>query len=284
MSNHFKEHFSSENKAKVDKICVGVKSLNGFNIKEDHRPYAQPGLGFMFCDPLNEDTNKQIEFLESLTSSYIIGATSGAGKSHLLYQFAKDRYSFFLQCTLPEDAKPCSGAMFEVVENLIRIIPKYSPDDRLDIVKYKMTRLIHIYSTALDVARENDWTPFEFLIAQLIPKKVFGVDVFLKAWNDYETFPEATKKFEIQEVFILLDEAQFLQKNLKAQFISGTASSRGSTGERNLFYGVLKALQGTKVVFSGTGISMLDALKSQSSDKTVQARAKMTLLHWYGIP
>jgi hypothetical protein len=232
VSTYFRSCFNQDNQKKIQNLCKTIDSLNNHQIDLKYQP-TQPSLGFpfMFSCPLNEEaTKKQIKFLQDRTEPYIIGATSGAGKSHLLYQFAMKNYSFFLQCTKSQTEKPGSNVMGKVIEDIIKYSEKFQGLlNPLDLVEKNMKRLMHIYETALIVAKKNSWTELDFLVAHLHPQIVFRRDIFVDSWVSYES-NEVTTDNIIVPYHVLLDEAQYLQQCMVGKFSSTSHEKRNSSG------------------------------------------------------
>ena len=142
----------------------------------------------------------------------------------------------------------------------------------LRMVNNVMRRGLKICEDALEVANGFGWTPKQFLVAQLLPGIVFGkvqkegLDVFMHAYEVYPSFEVADEFILVLETTrrVLIDEAQILQKKLAG--IIKVKSKHTSNGERSLFHAVFRAdCLSRGVVYSGTGISMLEAMKSNSS-------------------
>ena len=140
------------------------------------------GLGFKFAPPLDENaTNEQIAFLEGVSSPYIIGATSGAGKSQLMYQYASKHHSIYLQCAGTELlGRPSNQLMVHMINECERMA-KYDKMETLSsfmlrMVNNVMRRGLKICKDALEVADSCGWTPKQFLVAQLLPDIVFRKD------------------------------------------------------------------------------------------------------------
>ena len=102
LADYWEKLFTEEAKQHVNALLVPA-TIEGETLKEKIKPEHQMmanDLDFVFSDPLNSShINAQIEELKDLVSSpYIMSATSGAGKSHLLYNYASSNFSVFLQC------------------------------------------------------------------------------------------------------------------------------------------------------------------------------------------
>ena len=279
--------FTPEAKGRADELCKPA-GVEGDQFKEE---FCEPtgdskeflplenGLGFKFAPPLDEDaTNAQIAFLEGVSSPYIIGATSGAGKSQLMYQYASKHHSIYLQCAGTELlGRPSNQLMVHMIGECVRMA-KYDKGDNtlssfvLRMVNNVMRRGLKICEDAREVASCIGWTPKQFLVAQLLPNFVFGnvqnwgLDVFVHAYKFYSSFEVVDKLVLVLDTprRVLVDEAQVLQKKLVGTI--KVTSKRNSNGERSLFHALFRAgCLSSGVVYSGTGISMLEAMKSNSS-------------------
>ena len=137
---YWKALFTPEAKGRADELCKPA-GVEGDQFKKelceptgDSKEFLplENGLGFKFAPPLDEDaTNAQIAFLEGASSPYIIGATSGAGKSQLLYQYASKHHSIYLQCAGTELGRPSNQLMVHMINECERMA-KY---DKMDTLK-----------------------------------------------------------------------------------------------------------------------------------------------------
>ena len=232
--------FTPEAKGRADELCKPA-GVEGDQFKEE---FCEPtgdskeflplenGLGFKFAPPLDENaTNEQIAFLEGVSSPYIIGATSGAGKSQLMYQYASKHHSIYLQCAGTELlGRPSNQLMVHMIGECVRMA-KYDKGDNtlssfvLRMVNNVMRRGLKICEDAREVASCIGWTPKQFLVAQLLPDIVFrkdeesGLDVLKHAYTVYtSTFPvfqrSSSPTPNPKHSRVLIDEAQVLQKKL----------------------------------------------------------------------
>ena len=250
----------------VNRLKVPIPSIPG-----------EPNLPYFLARDLqpNSDRIKMVKS-KSLNNPVVIFAESGAGKTRTLLELFWTRFGTLLVCREPGKSTKNYGSSdlnSVAAEISDRVKGESDRTKRREIAEFGVRCVLRTR-----MAVKEEWekkkgkiTSDQWLLVQLHPDHFFGLDIFqiiaLESFRRCVPF-----KFVISEEYLVaVDEAQVLSKMLQGEFYS--SQEERPTSLRSLLSPVITAVEsvGKKVIIAGTGLSMLQTLKSAAGSHTAAA-------------
>lgn len=217
----------------------------------------------------------------SQSISCIVSA-SGTGKTRYILQRCYDQWGLYLTCRTGI-SQPGSTDFSTFLGNLPNVLAGPAAVDAMGFkIREHVRRILLARLLVLEAARTQfpDLQPKHWLILQLFPAKIVGLDVFSVLANEVGGPPLVglSKSMWVRSglQFVALDEAQSADKLLPDTFVSaesGTAQSALSP--------LVKELCGvrTNILLSGTGLTSYELASSSAAKHDVEPTLLGTTTH-----
>jgi hypothetical protein len=194
----------------------------------------------------------------------VLVGTSGSGKTLYSYQRACKEYSAMLVC----DTKGNGGSL-DLSITIDDAIRKKEDGQTVNEIKGYMTsqvkKMVFFRSALLNLCIErygDSFLPVHWLMAQLYPKSLFGLDVFDK-FSKLNVAIEQATLFNDRIQLIVLDEAQIADNELVNFFPSKTKGE----GKRSLLSPIVQTISEFtgQMIVCGTGLSTASVYETSIS-------------------